>query len=45
MPLGLNRKGLPLSVQVIGPFLEDKTTIEFARLAGREVDTPALARQ
>src|SRR6185295_13879100 len=45
MPLGLNRKGLPLSVQVIGPFLEDRTTIEFARLLGREVDTPALARQ
>lgn len=44
IPLGVNAKGLPLSVQAIGPFLEDKTTIEFARLIGREVPTPGIAR-
>jgi amidase len=29
-PLGLNRNGLPMSVQVIGPYLEDRTTIAFS---------------
>jgi amidase len=43
VPLGVNRAGLPLSVQVIGPFLEDKTTIAFASLLGRQCPLPALA--
>ncbi len=32
MPVGLSDSGLPVGVQVIGPFLEDRTTIAFARL-------------
>lgn len=29
-PVGLNRDGLPLGLQAIGPYLEDRTTIHFA---------------
>jgi len=36
MPLARTGDGLPSGVQIIGPFLEDRTTIEFARLAERE---------
>jgi amidase len=43
VPLGVNKAGLPLGVQVIGPFLEDKTTIGFAKLLDRQCPTPALA--
>jgi amidase len=32
MPVGLSETGLPIGVQVIGPFLEDRTTIAFASL-------------
>jgi amidase len=35
MPLGLSDSGLPIGVQVIGPFLEDRTTIAFARLVAQ----------
>jgi amidase len=31
-PMGLSREGLPIGVQIIGPYLEDLTTIGFARL-------------
>ncbi len=31
VPLGLNRDGLPIGVQIIGPHLEDRTTLAFAR--------------
>lgn len=31
-PLELNEAGLPIGAQIVGPFLEDRTTIEFARL-------------
>ncbi len=31
-PLGLSRGGLPLAVQIIGPYLEDRTPIAFAGL-------------
>ena len=31
-PLGLTRDGLPIGIQAIGPYLEDRTTITFARL-------------
>jgi amidase len=44
IPLGVNSHGLPLGVQAIGPFLEDKTTIAFAGLLGRQCPLPALAR-
>jgi amidase len=36
MPIGLGASGLPVGVQIIGPYLEDSTTIEFAALAERE---------
>jgi amidase len=36
VPLERTREGLPVGVQVIGPFLEDRTTIAFARLIERE---------
>jgi amidase len=32
MPIGFSDTGLPIGVQVIGPFLEDRTTLGFARL-------------
>lgn len=31
-PAGRTPAGLPVGVQIVGPFLEDRTTIEFARL-------------
>lgn len=43
IPLGVNAAGLPLAVQAIGPFLEDKTTIAFAGLAGMPVVAPTIA--
>ncbi len=34
-PVGLTGSGLPVGIQIIGPYLEDRTTIDFARrLAG-----------
>lgn len=33
MPAGLSQDGLPVGVQAIGPFLEDRTPIHFAHLA------------
>jgi amidase len=36
MPIALSAKGLPIGIQVIGPYLEDRTTIAFAELAERE---------
>ena len=35
-PLPLHSSGLPLGVQIIGPHLGDRSTIEFARLLERE---------
>lgn len=35
-PMGLSRGGLPMGVQIIGPYLEDRTTIAFAGLLERE---------
>jgi amidase len=37
MPTGRFVGGLPAGVQVIGPYLEDRTTIGFARLAEQEL--------
>jgi amidase len=36
-PVGLSRAGLPLGLQAIGPYLEDRTPIRFAGLASREM--------
>lgn len=33
MPIGLSADGLPIGVQIIGPYLEDRSTIAFAALA------------
>ena len=35
-PIGLSETGLPIGVQIIGPYLEDRTTIAFAELIERE---------
>ena len=35
-PIGLSPGGLPIAVQIIGPHLEDRTTIAFAGLLERE---------
>jgi amidase len=35
-PLGLTRAGLPIGLQAIGPYLEDRTPIHFAALLERE---------
>lgn len=35
-PVELSREGLPLGMQVIGPYLEDRTTLRFAALMERE---------
>jgi amidase len=36
VPVGLSPSGLPIGVQIIGPYLEDRTTIAFAALVERE---------
>ena len=36
MPIGLGKSGLPIGVQIIGPYLGDLTTLAFAQLAERE---------
>jgi amidase len=36
MPIGQGAGGLPIGMQVIGPYLEDRSTIAFAALAERE---------
>jgi amidase len=35
-PTGLSQAGLPIGLQALGAELDDRTTIEFARLVGRE---------
>jgi amidase len=35
-PVGLTRGGLPIGLQAIGPYLEDRTPIRFAALVGQE---------
>jgi amidase len=35
-PAGLTRAGLPIGLQAIGPFLEDRTPLRFAQLVERE---------
>ncbi len=36
-PVGLTSQKLPVGVQVVGPYLEDRTTIDFARRLGEVV--------
>jgi amidase len=36
MPVGRSKAGLPIGVQIIGPLLEDRTSLAFAALAERE---------
>jgi amidase len=43
IPLGVNKAGLPLACQAIGPFLEDLTTIAFAGMVGHAPVTPGIA--
>lgn len=35
-PAGLDPRGLPLGLQAVGPYLEDRTTLRFAQLLERE---------
>ena len=35
IPIGLSKAGLPISMQAMGPYLEDRTTIEFAKLVSK----------
>lgn len=35
-PIGLSRAGLPIGIQILGPYLEDRTPIAFAGLLERE---------
>jgi len=35
-PIDRSQSGLPIGVQIIGPYLEDRTTIAFAGLIERE---------
>jgi len=36
-PVRLSRSGIPISLQAIGPYLEDRTPIRFAQLLSREI--------
>jgi amidase len=35
-PISLSRAGLPIGIQILGPYLEDRTPIAFAGLLERE---------
>jgi amidase len=37
VPAGLSKRGLPVGLQVTGPYLEDATPITFAQLLAREI--------
>ena len=36
-PVGVSKSGLPVGLQIVGPYLEDATTIGFAQLLAREI--------
>jgi amidase len=36
-PVGLTRAGLPIGLQALGPYLEDRTPIRVAALLAREI--------
>jgi amidase len=37
IPVGRTAGGLPVGVQIVGPYLEDRTTLAFAAEAEREL--------
>lgn len=37
-PAGLTQDGLPIGLQAVGPYLEDRTSIRFAKLVAQEFD-------
>ncbi|MFH8465958.1 hypothetical protein [Streptomyces sp. NPDC017991] len=43
MPTGQTRDGLPLAVQIIGPYLSDRTVIAVAKLLAKTLPTPPQA--
>ena len=48
MPIGRSDENLPIGMQIIGPHLEDRTTIAFADLVARELGgfvAPPLAKK
>ena len=36
IPLGLDKEGLPIGVQIVGPWLEDRTPLKLAALIEHE---------
>ena len=36
-PVGISRRGLPVGLQAVGPYLEDLTPLRFAALLAREI--------
>lgn len=40
VPAGLGDDGLPIGVQIVGPYLEDRTTLQMARLVEQLVTIP-----
>ena len=40
VPAGLGDDGLPIGVQIVGPYLEDRTTLQMARLVEQLVSIP-----
>ena len=38
IPVGLSQAGLPIGIQIIGPYLEDYTPLKFAELLAKEID-------
>jgi amidase len=48
VPVGMTREGLPVGLQIAGPYLEDRTTLavarEVERLLGGFTPPPALAK-
>jgi len=46
-PVGLTAEGLPVGIQIVAPFLEDRTAIDVARHIGEVVggyQVPPMAR-
>ena len=42
-PVGVDKQGLPIGLQVIAPFLGDLTAIRFAGLLARDIPPPSVA--
>ena len=36
-PVGLTKDGLPVGVQIVAPYLEDRTAVDFARRLGEVI--------